>query len=118
MDRCFDTLDLFGDLIVPEKLSDLCYSVMPDLVPGMTICLTGYFACARGNIKRVEAMQARLKKLNIHVTEGWRNDIDVLVVGDRATIVSLKIKNAIKLGIPIVKESDLLEDIRFYKGAN
>jgi NAD-dependent DNA ligase len=44
-----------------------------------------------------------------------RNHIDVLVVGDRATIVSLKIKNAIKLGIPIVKESDLLEDIGFYR---
>jgi NAD-dependent DNA ligase len=115
MTRCSDTMDLFGDLMIPNNLDNLCYSVMPDLVSGMAICLTGYFACARGSIKRVEAMQARLKKLNIHVTEGWRNDIDVLVVGDRATIVSLKIKNAIKLGIPIVKECDLLEDIGFYR---
>lgn len=113
--KCSDTLDLFGELIIPEKLSDLCYCSVPDLVPDMTICLTGYFACARGNIKRVEAMQFRLKKLNVFVTEGWRNDIDMLVVGDRATIVSLKIKNAIKLGIPIVKECDLLENIGFGK---
>lgn len=113
MTRCSDTMDLFGDLMIPNNLDNLCYSAIPELVSEMTVCLTGHFACARGNIKRVEAMQFRLKKLNVFVTEGWRNDIDLLVVGDRATIVSLKIKNAIKLGIPIVKESDLLENIGF-----
>ena len=115
MNRCSDTLDLFGTLLIPEKIENLCYSSVPELVAGMTVCLTGYFACARGSIKRAEAMQIRLKKLNIYVTEGWRSDIDILVVGDRATLVSLKIKNAIKLNVPIVKEGDLLENVGFYK---
>lgn len=87
---------------------------MPKLRSGMAICLTGYFDCARGNIKRVEAMQKKLDCLHISVTENWRNDIDVLIVGDRAKIVSLKIKNAVTLGMPIIKENDLLENIVFY----
>lgn len=112
--RCSETLDLFGSLMLPERITDLCYSSVPDLVDGIIVCLTGYFSCARDNIKRVEAMQARLNKLGISVTEGWSRDIDILVVGDRATIVSFKIKNAIKFGIPIVKECALLESVGFY----
>ncbi len=108
------TRDLLGDLIIPEELADLCYSFVPELSSEITICLTGYFDCARGNIKRVEAMQKILGHLHISVTENWRNNIDVLVVGDKAKFVSLKIKNAVKLGMPIVKERDLLENINFY----
>jgi NAD-dependent DNA ligase len=114
-DRDPYTCDLFGDLIIPDNLAGLCYSFVPDLTKGITICLTGYFDCARGNIKRVKAMQSKLNRFSIDVTENWRNDIDILAVGDRAKFVSLKIKNAIKLGIPIVKEYDLLENINFYR---
>ena len=113
--NCPYTRDLFGDLIIPLELSHVCYSIVPNLKNISSICLTGYFDCARGNIKRVKAMQKILDSLNISVTENWNNNIDLLIVGSRAKMVSLKIKNSVKLGIPIVKESDLIENVRFFK---
>ena len=113
--NCPYTRDLFGDLIIPLELNHVCYSIVPNLKNISSVCLTGYFDCARGNIKRVKAMQKILDSLNISVTENWNNNIDLLIVGNRAKMVILKIKNAVKLGIPIVKESDLIENVRFFK---
>ena len=112
MDKDPFTLDLFGEEIIPEKLSELCYSSMPDLSAELTVCLTGYFACARGSLKRVEIMQKSLRGLQITVTENWNRDIDILIVGYKAKIISEKIKNAIRRNIPIVKETDFLQYAR------
>jgi NAD-dependent DNA ligase len=113
MTRNNSTLDLFGNLIIPEILSELCYSEIPELTKDLQICLTGYFACARGNTKRVQAMQQKLSEHQVSVTENWNNKIELLVVGDHARLISLKIKKSITHGIPIVKESELLAKVNF-----
>ena len=103
---------MFGHLVMPDKLRDICFSCIPlHLASGWRnkeVCLTGSFACAPGSKRRVDEMQLRLDCLGAKVTENWKQSIDLLVVGDRAKIVTFKIRKAIEKNIPIIKEYELL----------
>ena len=106
------TMDMFGHSVIPCKIKDICFTPIPKNFKkewsGLIVCLTGYFSSAPGNAKRLQVMQDLLNPLSITVVESWRKNTNILIVGDKARILSEKIRQAIIGDIPIIKESDLL----------
>ena len=114
--RCHDTIDMFGFDETPDVFKKIDFSNAVDLgIMGSIVCLTGYFDCARNGLRRAEAMQQKINGVNALVAESWTKQVDVLVVGVKARVISSKIKMAIEKDIPIIRENNFLQIVRELK---